>query len=371
MPKVFISHSWDDNDVARKIAHHVKRDGAEIWIDYARISGGESLPDGISEALEWCDILILVWSKPAAVSYYVKLEWQSALHLQKRIIPCLLDDTKQPAILRGLLYIDFKDFDNGYIKLCRALKLVTKEEELKKQQLKKDRKQREQERLEKQQHETKIQQLESLTKANKLLQRSQQELKQQIAELHEKQPPIIETQAELQKKPQPKPVVTFRSESVELSENEVEKMLKKHGFFDLRKNKKGSGFANRYDLLTIKGDGVIKDFASVLMWQQGGSDKIITFKEAQQFIKDLNKGEGFVGYKDWRLPTLEEAMSLMESTKKNGRLNIDPMFDSTQRWIWTSDFESSGAAWVVDFGNGGCYYDLFDFVNDFFVRAVR
>ena len=45
MPKVFISHSWIDNDISRKIAHDLKRDGAEIWIDYARISGGESLPE--------------------------------------------------------------------------------------------------------------------------------------------------------------------------------------------------------------------------------------------------------------------------------------------------------------------------------------
>ncbi|MDZ7331147.1 MAG: toll/interleukin-1 receptor domain-containing protein [candidate division KSB1 bacterium] len=123
MPRVFISHSWHDNDIARKIAEYIKRDGAEIWIDYARISGGESLPDRISEALEWCDVLVLVWSQSAANSYYVKLEWQSALDLKKRIIPCILDDTKRPAILRGFLYIDFQNFDHGYNELCRALKL--------------------------------------------------------------------------------------------------------------------------------------------------------------------------------------------------------------------------------------------------------
>ncbi len=44
MPKVFLSHSWDDNEISRKIAQDLKRDGAEIWIDHARISGGESLP---------------------------------------------------------------------------------------------------------------------------------------------------------------------------------------------------------------------------------------------------------------------------------------------------------------------------------------
>ncbi|MBD3339990.1 MAG: TIR domain-containing protein, partial [Candidatus Lokiarchaeota archaeon] len=52
MSKVFISHSWEDNEISRKIAENLKRDGAEIWIDYARIHGGDSLPARISEALE-------------------------------------------------------------------------------------------------------------------------------------------------------------------------------------------------------------------------------------------------------------------------------------------------------------------------------
>ena len=55
MAKVFISHSWKDNDIAKKIAYELKHDGAEIWIDYARIKPGEGLPDRIGEALEWCD----------------------------------------------------------------------------------------------------------------------------------------------------------------------------------------------------------------------------------------------------------------------------------------------------------------------------
>lgn len=128
MPKVFISHSWADNDISRKIAHDLKRDGAETWIDYARISGGESLPERISQALDWCDTLVLIWSKSASTSKWVTKEWSSALSLDKTIIPCLIDNGKLPAILCDLLYIDLKNFDNGYNDLCRALKLETLEE---------------------------------------------------------------------------------------------------------------------------------------------------------------------------------------------------------------------------------------------------
>ena len=68
--KVFISHAWEDNEISRQLAEYLKRDGADIWIDYSKIHGGDSLPRRISEALDWCDTLILLWSKSAINSYY-------------------------------------------------------------------------------------------------------------------------------------------------------------------------------------------------------------------------------------------------------------------------------------------------------------
>jgi len=121
--KVFISHSWEDNEIARKLAEELKSVGVEIWIDYTRIKGGDNLPVRISEALKWCDTLLLVWSKSAASSYYVNLEWENALDQRKIIVPCVTDDTKRPAILRGLLYIDFRDFKKGLSELFKAFDL--------------------------------------------------------------------------------------------------------------------------------------------------------------------------------------------------------------------------------------------------------
>lgn len=126
MPKVFISHSWNDNDVSKKIAEFLKNDGGEIWIDYAKIDGGDSLPERIGKALEWCNALVLIWSSSAFKSPWVKEEWENALSMGKRIIPCLLDNTERPPILRNRLYIDFRDFDDGYKKLSETLKLSTK-----------------------------------------------------------------------------------------------------------------------------------------------------------------------------------------------------------------------------------------------------
>ncbi len=79
---------------------------------------------------------------------------------------------------------------------------------------------------------------------------------------------------------------------------------------------------------------------------------------------------GYGGYHDWRLPTLEEAMSLLEPDKRNGGLFISPVFDRYQEWIWTGDKKKgANAAWNVNFRYGLVTWSQ---VNDYgFIRPVR
>lgn len=81
---------------------------------------------------------------------------------------------------------------------------------------------------------------------------------------------------------------------------------------------------------------------------------------------ELNN-RSFAGYNDWRLPTLEEAMSLMEPTQKNG---IDGAFSFWQFWIWTSSKPTAGMAWIVPFGGGSCLLSDVS-LSTAYVRAVR
>ncbi len=165
------------------------------------------------------------------------------------------------------------------------------------------------------------------------------------------------------------PIITkprFRSTPIEnLSEASVKAMLKDKGFYENRLNDSASGFSNDYEL---QNDGkVVFDRASGIMWQQSGSDEDMTFKAANAYIIKLNRDQ-FAGYNDWRLPTLEEAMSLMEPSMKKGDMSsIDPVFDKNQKWILTSDLYSALSAWVVVFYEGTCEYGS----DEIFVRAVR
>lgn len=164
------------------------------------------------------------------------------------------------------------------------------------------------------------------------------------------------------------PLYFLRKTPKNLSKEGVRKMVVDNGFFHRNWNKKATGINHQYDPQTINGDNIIIDLATNRTWQQSGSLKQMFFKATQGYIRKLNR-DNFAGYNDWRLPTLEEAMSLMAPVLNDGGLFIHSIFDGTQRVIWTSDKKDAARAWYVGFYDGSCNHFYFDFNN--FVRAVR
>jgi len=132
-PKVFISYSQKDKTLARALEEQLRVAGAEVWVDHRGIRGGDNLPAEISNALRWCNTLLLIWSISSADSYWVELEWTNALSLRKKIIPCLLDDTPLPPILSNKAYIEMSDVTEGTAQLLQSLEWVTPRSETKEQ----------------------------------------------------------------------------------------------------------------------------------------------------------------------------------------------------------------------------------------------
>jgi hypothetical protein len=93
------------------------------------------------------------------------------------------------------------------------------------------------------------------------------------------------------------------------------------------------------------------------MWHQSGSFKNMSWKRAKKWVIKLNE-KSYAGFSDWRLPTLEEEVSLLEPNEENGNLFIDPVFDKTQSNVWTCDSNVSSAslkldgAWSINFNHG-------------------
>jgi len=133
-----------------------------------------------------------------------------------------------------------------------------------------------------------------------------------------------------------------------------------------------------YELKSINGDKVVIDYATGLMWHQYGSDDSMVWKEVKQWVSALN-GREYAGYRDWRLPTVEEATSLLESSKKNGDLYIDSVFDAELYTIWTGDKcdwsvkAGMEGMWSVGFSQNGAVECnlLMAFTPTYYVRPVR
>jgi hypothetical protein len=174
-----------------------------------------------------------------------------------------------------------------------------------------------------------------------LRQRAEQKLKELTEAKPKETKPVVQSR------------VTLRSSPRSLSDKEAEDVPKKKGFYCFLYNKSGN-FINDYEARTIDGDKVVIDHTTGLMWHPSGSEHSMTHEQAKNWVNELNR-VGYAGYKDWRLPTWEEAGSLIENMKMNEDLYIDPEFSADQRYIWTSDLVAgfSGRWWVASFKDGG------------------
>ncbi len=144
--------------------------------------------------------------------------------------------------------------------------------------------------------------------------------------------------------------------SPDLSEEAVAKMLKENSLFCRGNglawaNLDGEGVKNRY---RQRADGrVVFDATTGLLWQRSGSERIGSHDDAKWYVEGLNRYP-FADYSGWRLPTLQEAMSLVESSPNQTDLYIDGIFSNQQKWIWTADMLDSQKAWHVNFVGGLC-----------------
>ena len=96
--------------------------------------------------------------------------------------------------------------------------------------------------------------------------------------------------------------------------------------------------------------------------------KSITYAEALEAPKKL----AIAGFKDWRLPTVEELFLLADRTRHDPAIDTGFFPKTPSDWFWTSTpaaWSPSVCAWIVAFSSGGS-----DWVSQnygFHVRAVR
>ena len=140
--------------------------------------------------------------------------------------------------------------------------------------------------------------------------------------------------------------VKLRNQYKIINEAEAKAIVKEWGFFEKRWNKYSS-FPNKFQLKQVGEDKIIIDGSTNLVWHQSGSIKEMNWEDTKNWIKKLN-ARGYGGYKTWRLPTLSEAASLLES-KRIKRCYIDPLFSPLQYSTRTGDVFNDVRHWGVSF----------------------
>ena len=98
----------------------------------------------------------------------------------------------------------------------------------------------------------------------------------------------------------------------------------------------------------------IVDQRTGLMWQRSGID-ITSIRSINKKIIEINNN-GFCGYHDWRLPSIEEAMSLMEHGPNEKDIHLNSNFSKEQPFIFTSAQRRPGGYWFVDYKQGRAFW---------------
>lgn len=110
----------------------------------------------------------------------------------------------------------------------------------------------------------------------------------------------------------------------------------------------------RFIAKTIAGDDVVIDRATGLMWAADGSaagcnnGAIIAWNNAIDYALALD----FAGFTDWRMPNINELLSITDYTKNNPAILEDPPFENTHNfpyWSSTAYIIVPNRAWILDY----------------------
>lgn len=111
-PSIFIAHNNKDTDVSERIAKSLEFEDMHPRIDSWEVTPGDNFVKWMEEAMSVSKFLILIWSKNAAESEWVKHEWTSFLprtlaDKSVKIIPIRIDNTPVPNLLRAINNISY------------------------------------------------------------------------------------------------------------------------------------------------------------------------------------------------------------------------------------------------------------------------
>jgi len=115
--RVFISHAATDGARAKRIGRILKEAGIEYWLSSEHLAHGHDWYNAIGKALQRCNWLVIVATRAAVKSTWVRSEVTYALlerRYSNRVVPLLFEDCRLPKLAWSLRAIQYLDFRKGW-----------------------------------------------------------------------------------------------------------------------------------------------------------------------------------------------------------------------------------------------------------------
>ncbi len=173
----------------------------------------------------------------------------------------------------------------------------------------------------------------------------------------------------------------LRSVPMSVGPRDIKDMIEKYNYPLQASNPEGR-FPKDY---VDNEDGTVTDKVTSLVWQKEASSPLYYWDTQKELAKLNARKSG--GHQDWRVPTLEELCSLLDSAKNPQGFYTPPAFNNPPAPCWTSDIDENHAQarysrfrYAVDFSRGdilsgasahGIVGQALLFPKTFALRAVR
>jgi hypothetical protein len=127
VPHIFISYSRHERNIASLLASRLTEAGYNVWWD-AALLGGTRFEDEIKLVLQQADVAIILWSKAAAASDWVRAEAELA-RINKSALPVVIDDVdpaQLPMLFQQIHAINLRDWTGneeaeGYQQILKSV----------------------------------------------------------------------------------------------------------------------------------------------------------------------------------------------------------------------------------------------------------
>ncbi|ADL55525.1 toll/interleukin-1 receptor domain-containing protein [Gallionella capsiferriformans] len=130
--KVFVSYSSHDLEHVEQLQQQLSDSPVEVFVAENSVAPSQELGSTISQAIEQCDLFILVWSKNAQESAWVSQEVGRAGALKKKILPLVLTEGMQlPGFIQNLKYLSVHKEPEKALAQARQIVVGAYEEKVK------------------------------------------------------------------------------------------------------------------------------------------------------------------------------------------------------------------------------------------------